>query len=183
MPWKNGGGETVEIIVSPEDAGFDTFDWRISMAHVATSGPFSSFPQIDRNLTVIAGEGMSLAFDGGETVRLDQHSAPLDFPGDVAVDGILIDGPIEDLNVMTRRGTVRQRVARHGLSSTPKSLSWQGDVCVLVNLGEQAAIAIHGASQTLGLKDTLILDANDARDFTASSSTGAKLMLIEISAA
>ena len=180
MPWKNGGGETVEIIVSPEHAGFDTFDWRISMAHVATSGPFSSFPQIDRNLTVIAGEGIVLAFDGGDTIRLDQRSAPLDFPGDVAVEGILIDGPIEDLNVMTRRGKMCQRVFRHALTSTPANLSWHGDVCVLVNLGEHASVAASGASHTLGLKDALILDAEDAREFTASSTTGADLMLIEI---
>jgi environmental stress-induced protein Ves len=183
MPWKNGGGETVEIIVSPEHAGFDTFDWRISMAHVAMSGPFSSFPQIDRNLTVIAGKGIALAFDRGDTIQLDQYSAPLDFPGDVAVEGILTDGPIEDLNVMTRRGKMRQRVLRHGVTSTPANLSWQGDVGVLVNLGQQASVTIDGASHTLGLKDALILGADDAREFTASSTTGADVMVIEISAA
>ena len=39
MPWKNGGGETVEIAVSPERAPLSDFDWRISMA-TATSPPF-----------------------------------------------------------------------------------------------------------------------------------------------
>ena len=28
MPWKNGGGETVEIAVSPEGAALSDFDWR-----------------------------------------------------------------------------------------------------------------------------------------------------------
>ncbi|MDP1908248.1 MAG: HutD family protein, partial [Hyphomicrobium sp.] len=32
MPWKNGGGETTEIAISPEGAALDSFDWRVSMA-------------------------------------------------------------------------------------------------------------------------------------------------------
>lgn len=44
MPWKNGGGETVEIAIFPADASVETFEWRISMATVANDGPFSIFP-------------------------------------------------------------------------------------------------------------------------------------------
>lgn len=43
-PWKNGGGETAEILAFPAGAGFDDFSWRISTAIVAASGPFSAFP-------------------------------------------------------------------------------------------------------------------------------------------
>jgi len=50
MPWKNGGGETVEIAISPQGAGLADFDWRVSMATVASDGPFSVFPGIDRTL-------------------------------------------------------------------------------------------------------------------------------------
>ncbi|WP_171524369.1 HutD family protein, partial [Acinetobacter baumannii] len=38
MPWKNGGGETTEIIVQPTGASLDDFDWRFSMARVGSSG-------------------------------------------------------------------------------------------------------------------------------------------------
>ena len=31
-PWKNGGGTTREVAVSPEGAGLDDFAWRISLA-------------------------------------------------------------------------------------------------------------------------------------------------------
>ena len=55
MPWKNGGGTTIEIAVSPHGAGLDDFDWRVSMAHVASHGPFSLFPNIDRTLAVLSG--------------------------------------------------------------------------------------------------------------------------------
>jgi hypothetical protein len=51
MPWKNGGGETTEIAVSPPHAGLADFDWRISMAKVASDGSFSIFPEIDRTFS------------------------------------------------------------------------------------------------------------------------------------
>jgi len=35
MPWKNGGGETVEVAVFPPEAGLGDFAWRVSMASVA----------------------------------------------------------------------------------------------------------------------------------------------------
>ena len=57
MPWKNGGGETTEIAVFPAGAGLDDFDWRVSMARVESSGPFSVFPGIDRTLAILEGEG------------------------------------------------------------------------------------------------------------------------------
>ncbi len=80
MPWKNGAGETVEIAVSPEGAALFDFDWRISMATVATDGPFSIFPGIDRTLSILEGNGMSLSIDGGAPVLLTQDSDPLAFP-------------------------------------------------------------------------------------------------------
>lgn len=69
MPWKNGGGVTVEIAIHPPSASMDAFDWRISMATVAQDGPFSSFPGIDRTLAIIEGNGMALAIAGDERWR------------------------------------------------------------------------------------------------------------------
>lgn len=112
MPWKNGGGTTTEIAVAPEGASLDDFDWRISMAHVGQDGPFSSFPGIDRTLSVLTGTGITLAFGDGERVRLDATSAPYPFAADRAVEGLLVNGPIDDLNVMSRRGRWQHRVER-----------------------------------------------------------------------
>ena len=49
-PWKNGGGSTTEIAIAPLGATVDKFDWRISLATIANSGPFSVFPGVDRTL-------------------------------------------------------------------------------------------------------------------------------------
>ncbi|PZQ36768.1 MAG: hypothetical protein DI559_11770, partial [Ectopseudomonas oleovorans] len=60
MPWKNGGGSTVELAISPVGAGLEDFAWRISSAQVAMDGAFSCFPGIDRSLAVLAGNGLYL---------------------------------------------------------------------------------------------------------------------------
>ena len=112
MPWKNGGGETVEIAVSPDGVGLADFDWRVSMATVATDGPFSVFQGIDRTLSILDGEGMTLFIEGHEAKRLTQASEPLPFAADAPTSATLIDGTITDLNVMTRRGRFTHSVRR-----------------------------------------------------------------------
>lgn len=103
MPWKNGGGVTWQIASHPEAAGLEDFDWRISMAEVASDGPFSAFAGIDRTLTLIEGAGIVLDF-AGAAVTLTPGAPPLSFPGEAPVTGRPVDGAILDLNVMTRRG-------------------------------------------------------------------------------
>ena len=110
QPWKNGGGETAEIMVSPLGAGFDDFDWRISTAIVAQSGPFSGFPGVDRVLTVIEGGAMELTV-AGRPQHLDAGSDPFAFPGDAPASAVLTGPALLDFNVMARRplrATVRR---------------------------------------------------------------------------
>lgn len=102
VPWKNGGGVTFELAAFPEGAGFDDFVWRLSMAEVASDGPFSVFPGVDRTLTLLDGGGIALDFSG-HAVTLAAGSGPFAFPGEAPVIGRLIAGPILDLNMMTRR--------------------------------------------------------------------------------
>lgn len=69
VPWKNGGGRTAEILASPAGAGLDDFAWRISTAEVATSGPFSLFPGVQRCLTVIEGGSLRLGLPMARCLR------------------------------------------------------------------------------------------------------------------
>jgi len=112
MPWKNGGGITREVAISPPTAAFDAFDWRISIAEVAQGGPFSTFPGVDRVLTVIEGGGLELRVEGLPVAILDDHAPPFAFPGDAACTATLRHGPIRDLNLMVRRGTYVVRARR-----------------------------------------------------------------------
>ncbi|OJU02122.1 MAG: hypothetical protein BGN87_07180 [Rhizobiales bacterium 65-79] len=117
MPWKNGGGETIEIAIFPSGAGLDDFGWRISTATVASDGPFSIFEGIDRTLCVLSGSGISLAVDDAEALALDPDSPPFSFPADAPAVARLIGGPIVDLNVMTRRCAWRHAVRRHRMEA------------------------------------------------------------------
>ncbi len=112
MPWKNGGGETIEIAVAPEGAGMSDFDWRVSMARVDADGPFSTFPGIDRTLAILDGQGMVLTVGKAAPVTLLGSSPPHSFPADATTSASLIGGPVLDLNVMSRRGVLSHRVQR-----------------------------------------------------------------------
>ncbi len=103
VPWKNGGGTATDIIASPEGAGFDAFDWRLSGAHVGRNGPFSLFPGTDRIMAVLSGTGLNLHGLRDYAVTLDKGITPYAFPGDVAVSATLSDGAIDNLNLMLNR--------------------------------------------------------------------------------
>ena len=59
-PWKNGGGSTREIACWPQGADMDSFGWRVSIATIAQAGPFSAFPGINRQIMLLAGDGVQL---------------------------------------------------------------------------------------------------------------------------
>lgn len=109
--WRNGGGSTVEIARSsttadPGSAGDSAsvpgWDWRISVADVAQEGPFSSFVDCERILTVIDGEFMLLTVDGVEQGL--QKYRPFRFNGGAEASATLPEGPIRDLNLITGPG-------------------------------------------------------------------------------
>ncbi|HKP22990.1 MAG TPA: HutD family protein [Dongiaceae bacterium] len=100
MPWKNGGGTTTEIWKAASLDG--EMLWRLSIADVASDGPFSAFPGIDRFIMVIEGKGMELTVDG-RLQRLDDLFEPFAFSGDAKTDCRLIAGPIRDFNLMVGR--------------------------------------------------------------------------------
>lgn len=171
MPWKNGGGSATEIAVAPEGASLSDFDWRISMADVASDGPFSLFPGIDRTLSVLSGNGIALSFAAGETVTLRPGSPPHAFAGDAPVTGRLIDGPITDLNVMTRRGRVRHRVRRLS-GPAPIAIEPEGELLVLfAALGDWRAETGRG-SHALGARDSLVIEAGESASLDCGDEAG-----------
>lgn len=160
MPWKNGGGVTTEIIVSPAGAGLDDFDCRVSMAKVESGGPFSSFAGIDRTLSVLEGEGIVLSIEDKAPARLEKGSPPLPFPADVSTDATLIDGPIVDLNVMTRRGRCSHSVERIELFGA-MDIDPRAETILLFSL--HGGVEVDASSHIqLGPRDTAILTPADA---------------------
>lgn len=110
MPWKNGGGITHEI-ARADDA--DGLIWRLSIAEVASDGPFSAFSGLSRVLTVIEGAGINLHHETGIIPALPMR--PVAFSGDLPITSHMIDGRIRDFNVIFDPAKVQATVtALHG---------------------------------------------------------------------
>ncbi|WP_395022540.1 HutD family protein [Dongia sp.] len=103
MPWKNGGGTTTELMAEP--AGAADYDWRISIADVAQSGPFSDFAGYQRNIMLVEGAGFTLEFDDQPAQRLSRTFQPFCFDGAWRTHCTLIDGPVKDFNLIARQGS------------------------------------------------------------------------------
>jgi environmental stress-induced protein Ves len=152
MPWANGGGVTYQIASWPPGADLSGFDWRISMADVSEPGPFSHFPGIDRVLTVLGPGPMALTINA--STALVTPNVPIEFSGDDTVTAELPEGPIRDLNVMTRRGvctsTVRVVELRQSHAFSP-----DGHATIVVVLGGGLTTS---AREDLAPRDVLFVD-------------------------
>jgi uncharacterized protein len=174
MPWKNGGGTATSIVESPDGAGLDAFDWRISGAHVGHDGPFSVFPNVDRTMFILQGKELCLHGLVPDPVRLTVTSEPLDFPGDVPVSATLTSGPVDDLNIMVDRRRF-QRATRRLAAGAGARIKPRGVLLVYAEIGE---VTVQTAMDraTLHIHDTLVCD--EAADITVG--TGSQAILIEI---
>ncbi|MFD2250807.1 hypothetical protein FHS82_001441 [Pseudochelatococcus lubricantis] len=163
-PWKNGGGETAEIVVAPPGADFESFSWRISTAIVAASGPFSAFPGVDRVLSVVDGDGAMVLTVGENEHRLDAASNPLAFPGDVPAAALLEGGGLLDFNVMVRR-PLRAEVTRGPFDPARKCASERARYVLLLEEGaglerlDLVVLATAAPALVAALAGTNVLDA------------------------
>lgn len=105
-PWKNGAGETREIVCVPSPDA--PFLWRASIATLQNDGPFSCFPGVDRVITLLTGQPLRLK---GEAI--DHPLAlwqPWAFAGEwpLRSEGIRERGL--DFNIMTQRSRAAAEV-------------------------------------------------------------------------
>ena len=152
VPWKNGGGTATDIVGSPEGAGFDGFDWRLSGARVAKPGPFSVFPDVDRTMFILSGGRLELEGLPGGRATLTSGSEPFDFPGDVPVTAAVPEGPIDNLNLMVDRrrfGRATRRLAIKG----SVAIEPRGRLLVYCERGSLEAGGVR-----LSEKDTLVAE-------------------------
>jgi environmental stress-induced protein Ves len=144
------------------------------MADVASDGPFSLFPGIDRTLIVIEGDGIELDVEG-IAYTLDTASPKLSFSGDDITAGRLLSSPIRDLNVMTRRGQFRHRT--RFVEPGVALLSEDTSVAFLVPLDGSFDVTLDSTIHSLPTLDTLRLEAT--QDLIQLSGTG-RAILVEI---
>jgi environmental stress-induced protein Ves len=100
QPWRNGGGQTRELLVWPATGPWQL---RISRADIDRDGAFSAFAGVTRWFSVLEGAGVTLQL-GAKNHVLRPGDAALCFEGEQAPDCHLLDGPTQDLNLMTLGG-------------------------------------------------------------------------------
>ncbi|HVC01457.1 MAG TPA: HutD family protein [Steroidobacteraceae bacterium] len=159
--WKNGGGVTHEAVREP--AGADAYLWRISVAEIAASGPFSDFAGYRRHMLLLQGDGVSLRFSNGERRSLRQVGDLAEFDGALRTECDLLGGPCADLNLMTARSTVTAD-ARVRRLSEPVVLSARPGETLAIFCMDRALLIEHGTSApaTLGRWDLALVNASGA---------------------
>lgn len=174
--WRNGAGWTREIHAEPADAG-DDWDWRLSIAEVAAESPFSAFPGVDREIVLLAGEGMRLRFDDGEDVLLAPPYGRHRFAGERALTGIPVSGPTHDFNLMWRRGRVDATLWRRPLVGAMVVFAEPGQTWILHLLAGHARFTDGSGLPDLAMGDTALLTAGDTRLRHAFDGAGEALLI------
>ena len=154
-PWKNGGGTTRDILVSPPGASLDEFDWRLSLAQVDRDGPFSRFDNVDRTLVLLSG-AMTL-HEPDRRIEL-VRGEPVEFPGERPIDATLNGGATVDFNVMTRRGRVTHSVRQEIFSTRANVEATDGSTIVVFALED----GLRVAGEALNAHDTAVIAAQNA---------------------
>jgi uncharacterized protein len=129
MRWLNGGGWTSEIIAWPNP---ENWEWRLSVADIERGGPFSVFTGVDRTIALLQGKGFALAVENRPTVTVTRPYEPFVFRGDEPTNCSLLNGPVQDLNLMVRR------------SSTPRHLHFVEVIDTIELVDAQLAIVVWG---------------------------------------
>ncbi|MCY7304043.1 MAG: HutD family protein [Thermoleophilia bacterium] len=163
MPWKNGQGSTTELAVEPTGAALEAFDWRLSIAELRGSGPFSTFPGYDRIIVQLDGPPMTLTHGSDAPVALEQL-VPHAFSGD-ADTTCAVDGVAHDFNLIVRRGVLRPMLTVHRLAEGEELACEGGAVTVLHVLKG----GLTGAARVqLNAGDTRVEDVADRTSLRAT---------------
>jgi uncharacterized protein len=165
MPWRNGSGTTTEIAIHPPGAGLDEFLWRVSIAEIGGSGPFSTFAGYDRTLVQIEGAPLTLSHDGGPGHRLELLR-PYRFAGEITTHCTLETPPARDLNVMVRRARASAEVSVHELDADATA---RAQTSVLHVLRGSLYVDTCGATMRASEGETLVAPERTTRTIRAGA--------------
>lgn len=159
MPWKNGLGSTIELA---RDAGQDMqqFLWRISMADVSTNGPFSIFPDRQRLLSILEGEGLRLNF---VQRGLQQTVRGLDvcaFSGEDVIESVLLDGPVRDFNLIYSAAHFSAQMKKFNGDLTAIELNSGAEIILIYNHAQPITLELDQQYYPLNSGESLKVEKN-----------------------
>ncbi|QGN57317.1 HutD family protein [Nostocoides sp. HKS02] len=150
----------------PAEADLDLFSWRLSVAQVDRSGPFSAYPGVERQLILAGGESLTLIVEGRRQVL--RPGGVTAFDGGARVSCEVTGGPVTAVNLMTRPDRVVAQVriedAAAGLivGSSSASGSFGSSEVLVVALTRHTTLG--GGGDALDLLDTAWLRAGEQRE-------------------
>src|ERR1017187_597399 len=179
-PWKNGGGITREAIRVP--ASCDPFRWRVSVAHIDQSGPFSDFAAYNRIMVLLRGGGVALKFSSGEEHQLRKVGDVAEFDGALATLCELLGGPCVDLNLMVAKSLTGVHAQGRRLRLTqPMALpSASGRATLVFPIDAALEVRAAGAAAALEPWDLAVISHDTGRPgmlVPRDDSTGALVFL------
>jgi environmental stress-induced protein Ves len=153
-PWKNGGGITHEAIRVPPTG--DAFLWRVSVAHIDASGPFSDFAGYDRKMVLLQGRGVALEFGSGDKCALRSIGDWVEFDGAMPTRCELLDGACVDLNLMVSK-SLRTAARVERLRGLERVAASQGETTLIFGIQDPLCLESGGQSLRLEPSDLAIL--------------------------
>lgn len=145
----------------------EPFSWRVSVAHIEASGPFSDFAGYERKMLLLQGLGLDLSFADGRRSQLRKVGDWVEFDGAISTHCDLLDGPCVDWNLITAKAlttSVKLEHVRDGLTATAAP----GETVLVLSL--QAAVTLGeegGASTRLNPWDLAVVSQATVRLETA----------------
>ncbi|WP_337878549.1 HutD family protein [Rheinheimera sp.] len=172
--WQNGGGITHQLLRQDDEQGLL---WRMSIAEVASDGPFSAFPGIDRIILLLQGKGVRLQLPA-DTVELATPYTAFEFAGETAVQCYLTDGAVLDFNLMSRRGAVRASLDVHQL---PHCVDLATELCGLGVFLAKGSAVLQSAQQCIELTELdLCWQQQPVQELNLTGSQDAVVFIIRI---
>ncbi len=154
-PWKNGAGITHEAIRVPPTG--EEFLWRVSVAQIDSSGPFSDFSGFDRKMALLQGRGIALVFGNGEAAReLRSVGDYVEFDGASPACCELLDGPCVDLNLIVSK-SLRTAARIERLREGAPVAAGPGETTLILGIQHPLSLAGGGQSARLEPWDLAIL--------------------------
>jgi len=174
VPWKNGKGETIEMVISP-DGTLNNFDWRLSMASVVEDGVFSNFAGYTRNLILIDGDGINLQHNDNKIDRLTTRLDIATFDGGNKTVGNLHSNEITDFNVIARTSAFDTKVSCQ--QSSKNLLLEQSDLCFIYSLFNDGKLTINDSQAVIILPAQHLMQITDLPANYAAI-TGEQLIIV-----
>ena len=125
----------------------EPFTWRVSVAHIEKSGPFSDFAGYDRRMLLLRGRGLDLTFGDGRRSELRTMGDWVAFDGAISTHCDLLDGPCIDLNLMTLK-SLRAAARLEQVQGSFTVTAAPGQTCLIFSLAATLALQEEAGEST-----------------------------------